>query len=99
MTAMLGYDLRGGASADVLVRRTGTRDDRDFSTFPATPVTLPAYTMVDLAFTGPFAAGWTGADLRLTLRLENALNSGYQEVMHYPSAGRSLFLGVRAAIR
>jgi vitamin B12 transporter len=99
MTAMLGYDHRGGASADVLVRRTGTRDDRDFSTFPATPVTLPAYTMVDLAFTSPFAAGWTGADLEVTVRLENALNSGYQEVMHYPSAGRGLFLGLRAAIR
>ena len=93
----LAIDLPGDAAADVAVVRTGRRDDRDFSTFPATPVVLPAWTRVDVAFTRSLALDWTGARLALMMRLENVLGAGYEEIANYPAAGRSLTIGVRAA--
>ena len=93
----LAIDLPGSATADLAVTYTGQRDDRDFSTFPATPVVLPAWTRVDLGFTRSLALDWTGARLALMLRLENVLGAGYEEIVNYQAAGRSLTIGVRAA--
>ncbi len=81
------------------VRYTGTRDDLDFATFPATRVTLPAYVRVDLAL-----------DLRLwepaagrpsvvgTLRVENLLDVDYQEIQGFRTPGRAVALGVRVGV-
>lgn len=93
----LAIDLPGSATADLAVTHTGRRDDRDFATFPATPVVLPAWTRVDVGFTRPLTLDWTGARLALLLRLENVLGAGYEEIANYPAAGRSLTIGVRAA--
>lgn len=99
VTATLGFDLSRASTVDVMVRRTGSRDDRDFATFPATPVTLPAYTMVDLAWTGPVFTPRVGTDLAILLRVDNALDADYQEVASYPTARRSLTVGLRAVVR
>ena len=88
------YDLPSRATATVAVVYTGSRDDRDFSTFPATPVVLPSYTRVDAGFTKSFELG---AQLDLVMRLENVLGARYEEIANYPAAGRSLTIGVRAA--
>ena len=96
-TGTLAMALPGGATADVALTYTGRRDDRDFSTFPATPVVLPGWTRVDIGFTRSLALDWTGARFALMIRLENALGVGYEEIVNYPAAGRSLTIGVRAA--
>jgi vitamin B12 transporter len=96
-TGRLAIDLPGSAMADVFFTYTGRRDDRDFSTFPATPVVLPGWTRVDVDYTRTLALDWTGARLALMLRLENVLGAGYEEIVNYPAAGRSLTIGVRAA--
>lgn len=96
-TVQLG--LPGRAAVDLAIRHTGDRDDRDFSTFPATPVTLPAYTRVDVGFTGPASAEWTGGELQFQLRLENVLGARYQEVANYPAPGRALTVGLRMRTR
>lgn len=86
--------LPGRATADLTVTYTGRRDDRDFSTFPATPVVLPAWTRVDLGLTKSVELGGR-FDVRL--RLENVLGADYEEIANFPAAGRSLTIGVRAA--
>ncbi|MFQ5703143.1 MAG: TonB-dependent receptor plug domain-containing protein [Gemmatimonadales bacterium] len=70
------------------------RDDRDFSTFPATPVTLPSYTKVDLG--GEYTiVTRKGAipGFTLTGRVENLFDVAYQEVLKFPSRGRTIYLG------
>lgn len=80
-------------AVDAAVRRVGERSDRDFATFPATPVTLDAYTVVEL-----------GAEIRLheravvTVRGENLFDEAYQEVFGYAAPGRAVYLGGRFSI-
>jgi vitamin B12 transporter len=93
-SATMGLDLPSRTTTDVAVTYTGRRDDRDFSTFPATPVELPSWTRVDVGFSQPFEMG---ARFELRVRIENLLGASYEEVAAYPAAGRSLTIGVRAA--
>lgn len=88
------WDLPSSATATVGLVYTGSRDDRDFATFPATPVELPAWTRVDVSLTKGFNLG---VHFELVARLENALGSDYEEIVNYPAPGRSLTIGVRAA--
>jgi vitamin B12 transporter len=93
-SANIGVDLPAQVTTDLAVTYTGRRDDRDFSTFPATPVELPAWTRVDVGFIKPFEMG---ARFELRVRVENLLGASYEEIANYPAAGRSLTIGVRAA--
>ncbi len=78
----------------VLATRTGARDDRDFSTFPGTPVVLAPFTTIDLS-----------ADLavverllpgtRLQLRAENVANVRVEPVQGFPAPGRTLYAGLK----
>ena len=89
-------DLPGRTTTDVTVTYTGKRDDRDFGSFPATPVELPGWTRTDLGFTRP-VLNLSGAHFDLLLRLENALGSSHEEIANFPAPGRSLTIGLRAA--
>ena len=89
-TAELSY--RGAvldASARVLA--VGQREDRDFRTFPSTPVMLPGYERLDLG--GVYRV--TGSQA-LTLRIENATNTYYENVFNFLTARRTVWLGVRS---
>lgn len=90
--ATAGLSYRGtvlDASARLLA--VGQRADRDFRTFPSTPVTLPAYERIDL-----------GAEYRvrdrhaLTLRVENATNAYYENVFNFRTPRRMVWMGVRS---
>ena len=74
----------------------GVRTDRDFTAFPATPVTLPSYERIDLA--AEYAI-FDSARRRtaLTARVENATNAGYQNVYNFLAPRRTVSLGVRAS--
>lgn len=81
-------------SFDVTARLTGTRDDQDFSTFPATPVTLAAYTVVDASV--DFRVLWPHGGLpglRLTGRAANLFDARYEEVVGFRSPRRTLLIG------
>lgn len=87
----------GGLRLDA--QRVGSRDDRDFSTFPAERVVLPSYTVLGLGIDLPLrktADG--GTDLALSLRGDNLLDSRYEEVLGFRAPGRGLYLGVRVAL-
>jgi vitamin B12 transporter len=84
------------ATLGVNLRHVGARDDRDFSTYPATPVTLASYTKVD------FATAWTIGrgdsmmpDVTLTCRVANLFDREYQEVFGFPVRGRTVMVGGR----
>jgi len=83
------------ATIDVSATRIGVRDDRDFRTFPATPVLLPAFTRVDVAFAQPLPFALSPAALSLTARVENLLNTYYEGVANFRAPGRSVFVGLR----
>jgi vitamin B12 transporter len=74
----------------------GERADRDFSTFPATPVELPGHALLALGGEWRLWPGGVGRpEATLTLRAENALDRSYEEVLGYRAPGRQLYLGVR----
>ncbi len=77
-------------SVNLGVRYVGSRDDMDFSSWPASRVTLDPYTLVDVA------ANWSFSPmLTAFLRVENLLDAEYEEVLYYGTAPRAFYLGVR----
>ncbi|MGH7636274.1 MAG: TonB-dependent receptor plug domain-containing protein [Gemmatimonadaceae bacterium] len=93
-SANLSY--RGGtlrASASLLA--VGVRTDRDFRSFPSTPVTLPSYERIDV-----------GAEYRLpalanahtiTMSVENLTNEYYENVFNFLTPRRTISLGLRSS--
>ncbi len=95
--------LKGSAQAsadfgrvDVSTRlsHVGRRHDRDFSTFPATPVSLDAYQLLSLRLSLVAVESGAGRPgLVLTLTGDNLLDAQYEELFGFPSAGRAIYLG------
>ena len=86
--------LRDRALLGLRVDRVGDRDDRDFSGFPATRVTLPSYTRVDANAEFKLVSRKSAfLEFTLTGRVENLLNTEYQEVIGFPARGRVVVLG------
>jgi len=91
-TARLG--LRGSASLSAYW--VGDREDEDFSGATPARVTLPAYVRVDLAGDAALVRGrGAGPGVVATLKVENLFDARYQQVLHFPSRRRAVFLGVR----
>lgn len=84
---------------EVSVRRNGARSDRDFSTWPATPVTLAAYTVVDLSADFEVARARAGRPgFTVTIRAENLTGAEYEEVWGFAAPGRGLYVGGRVVV-
>jgi outer membrane cobalamin receptor len=98
VTAQLSYHSAGPIGASLRLQSVGARHDRDYSSFPSTAVTLPAYQRLDLA--GEYALPLEGGGRRtaLSLRVENALNAYYQTVYGFLSPRRTVTLGARATL-
>jgi vitamin B12 transporter len=74
---------------------TGERDDRDFSTFPATPVVAGGHTLWSVGAEYTVLAASEGRpSVRLSLRGENLLDEAYQEAFGFDAAGRQLYFGL-----
>jgi outer membrane cobalamin receptor len=73
----------------------GKRADLDFAQFPSPRVTLPSYTKLDLSADLPLTRNHRG--LKLSLRVENALDKHYEDVLHYAAPERTVLIGARAA--
>lgn len=93
--AQLHYEPFGRADLTVGVRYVGRRADLDYATYPPQRVTLPAYATV-----GASAAVTViqVADRRttLSLRVDNLFDAAYEEILHFPARGRTVWLGARA---
>ena len=89
-------EYRGaGVRASARLLAVGARADRDFTAFPATPVTLAAYERVDLAAEYDLAAG--PRTPTLSARVENAMNVRYENVYNFLTPRRTVVVGIRAA--
>ena len=82
----------------LVMHHVGDRDDRDFASFPASAVVLPAYTTVDLSaqielLPRPAAA----LEVTGTLRVENVFDEQYAGVFGFPARGRTVFVGGRVS--
>jgi vitamin B12 transporter len=81
------------------VRVVGSRQDRDFSVYPSERVRLDGYTDVDVGAELPVRApGSGGPGLTLTMRAENLLDAGYEEVFGFPAPGRAVYVGGRVLL-
>ncbi len=98
-SAGLTFGYRGGrrATAGLVLRYTGRRDDLDFSTFPFPRVVLAPSTRVDASVNVTIRSERaTAPALTLTGRVENLFDDHRREVANFPTRGRTLFLGGRA---
>ena len=84
---------RGGA-LQVVAERIGERDDRDFAVYPAAPITLPAYTKIDVSAVVPLRSSGRGL-VALVGRVDNLFDAKYQEIARFGAPGRQSFLGIR----
>lgn len=96
--AQLRVILPREGSVTLTLDRVGEREDRDFSTFPARRVTLPAYTLLGLGASAPLYVGDGGTRLDVTLRAHNLLDRRYEEVLGFPAPGRTFSVEARVGI-
>jgi vitamin B12 transporter len=93
---VVSYAHPSGGGVGVALNFVGVRPDLDFTQFPSPPVSLPAYTKVDLSGDLPLAGVERGT-ITLNARVENALNKHYEDVLNFRTPGRTLLLGARAS--
>lgn len=86
------------ATLDLGFRWVDEREDRDFSTWPASPVVLPAYSTVDLGAKVRLAGQDGARAAYLTVRAENLLDRKYQEVWGFSAPGRGIYVGGSVAL-
>lgn len=83
------YRINEKTNFNLQFRYIGERDDKDFSTYPASRVTIPDYTLVN------FAANYRFLNhLEFTARIENLFDKQYEEVLYYGTLGRSFYVGM-----
>ncbi|NIM52075.1 MAG: TonB-dependent receptor [Gemmatimonadales bacterium] len=90
------YRFLGRGSLSTRLSYVGNRDDRDFSTFPATPVVLPGYVRVDVAAeVGVVQRRGALPGFTATVRVENLFDEQYEQVFGFPSPRRTVLVGGR----
>ncbi|MDX1494126.1 MAG: TonB-dependent receptor, partial [Longimicrobiales bacterium] len=89
----------GHVDLSARLRHVGSRHDRDFSTFPATPVTLDAFQLLSASADVVVVDGSAGGlSLAVEVRGENLLDTSYTELFGFPAPGRGLYLGGRVTL-
>lgn len=83
--------LGAAGTAGIAVRYAGDRDDLDFTTFPATRVTLRDAAWVDVH--AEYGVPLGAASLAVTVRVENLLGDDAREVTNLPPRGRVVLIG------
>jgi vitamin B12 transporter len=97
-SAGVAYFGSNGLSTDLRVQRVGERADKNYSDFPATPVTLAGYTLLDFSAEVPLVRAERGAgrpSAAATLRVDNLTDEKYVSVFGYRSPRRQFLGGLR----
>jgi vitamin B12 transporter len=98
-SATLTYAPPRRGSLSATLSHVGSRSDRDFVSFPARTVSLPAYTTLDLGGSLDLGLRSPAPSIALTARLENALARRYQSVYGYDSPRAVVLVGARVTSR
>jgi vitamin B12 transporter len=86
--ARVDYAVTEALSVNASLIYTGHRKDMDFSTFPATMITLPDYSLLHLA-----ASYRISEHFDVFVRVENVLDRSYQEVLGFGTPGAAAYAG------
>ncbi len=98
-SARVAHRLGEALTVDAELRGMGARADRDFSTFPAERVELPAYTTLGVGVDVEALRPRGGAPgLRLRVRGDNLLDEEYAEVLGFPAPGRHFEVTARVLL-
>jgi vitamin B12 transporter len=85
-SAALHVALNASATLSLLVNYIGSRPDLDFSTFPATVVTMPPSLLAGLRYSLTAGSGtWQ-------VGVDNLFDVRYEAVKGFPSPGRTVFV-------
>ena len=84
------YSFAERVNVSLEIIYVGERDDKDFSTFPASRVVLDSYTILNAA-TQIDVNNW----LVLTGRVENLFDKDYEDVLGYATPGISGYVGLK----
>lgn len=96
-TALLAYTAPTGWNASASANYVGKRPDMDFAVYPSPTVSLQSYVKLDLAASLPLFQK-NGSDVAITVRVNNALDRKYQDVLHFPAPRRAFLLGGRLGV-
>ena len=96
----VAVDLNNGVDVYGDLGVTGSRSDRDFSSFPATPVKLQSYAVFSVGGRWEiFPSAQSLSRLVFDMRVENVLDAEFQEVFGFPAPGRGLYVGLSLNFR
>jgi vitamin B12 transporter len=95
-SAGLSYFSSNGVSTDLRAQYVGERKDKDYADFPATPVTLAAYTLLNFSAEVPLVRVERGRpSAAATLRVDNLTDEKYESVFGFRTPRRQFLGGVR----
>jgi vitamin B12 transporter len=90
------HRLSAKVGVSATVRRVGARDDLDFADdWQGERTTLPGFTTLGASLQLVALRSARTGDLAITLRADNLLDAGYEDIRNFPARGRALFVGVR----
>lgn len=89
----LGYDFSKNTFASLLYQYTYDRTVNDFSSFPATPTVLEAFSIINL-----YVSQNVGKHAKFFIGVDNLLNEDYQEILGFTSKGRNARLGLQLTL-
>ncbi len=81
-------------SFSAVATRTGEREDRDFTSYPAIPLMLAPFTTIDLSAELELPVRLLPT-ARLQLRVDNVGDVRYQRIVGFASPGRAFYVGVK----
>lgn len=87
------YKMIDALNLNLTFRYAGKREDKDFSAYPATRITMPDYLLVNFAVSYQLLN-----NLALNARIENLFDKKYEEVLFYGTLGRSLYAGLNLTL-
>ncbi len=86
--AVLHFSLNESSTLSLLANYIGSRPDLDFSTFPATRVTMPAYLLAGVRYSLATDLG------TLQIGVDNIFDVSYEAVRGFPAPGRTVFVSL-----
>ncbi len=90
----INYSITKRANLNAELISVGSRDDKDFNSYPVARVSLGKYNVVNLA-----ASYLMTNQLKVFGRVENLFNTYYEEILGYATPGLSAYLGIKLTVQ